>query len=258
MPKNCLNLPKKSSKKPKTVKNRSIGTKNESSLHKTLKFRYAGPGGTTENRVGSYVADGINASGDIIEIQTGSFASLKEKIAEFSTHSRVKIIHPVALSKYIEVFEPSSGKKPGLRPLYRRKSPSKGSIWNLFDALVYAPHIPACPHVSIEIALVDITEIRIRDGKGSWRRKGVSIYDKKLEKWHGRIKLEKLQDYRYFVPFREDVSFTNKQLAEKVKITEALARKTLYVLTKLGVVTRVGKQDRCWLYRIKKSPTTLK
>ncbi|MDR2133988.1 MAG: hypothetical protein LBP27_02685, partial [Treponema sp.] len=112
----------------------SIGTERESSLHRTLKFRYAGAG-RTEETVGGFVADGINGEGVFIEVQTGSFGPLKKKLRKFSALGRVKIIHPIVINKYIEVFD-----EKGER-LYRRKSPRRGSEWDLFDCLLYAPEL---------------------------------------------------------------------------------------------------------------------
>jgi hypothetical protein len=53
----------------------SIGTRAESSLHRDLKFSYAGRGGRTEIEVAGYVADGINAEDEYIEVQTGNLAT---------------------------------------------------------------------------------------------------------------------------------------------------------------------------------------
>jgi len=224
----------------------SIGTEKESSLHRTLKFRYVGSGGTTEAPAGGFVADGINKKGEFIEVQTGSFAPLKAKVQEFTCRGKVRIIHPVAISKYIEVFNPEAD-KPSL--LYRRKSPHKGSAYNLFDALLYAPMLPLLPGLSIEIALVSIVEKRLNDGKGSWRRKGISILDRELETWHNCIRLEKKADYLRFVPFKKKEIFTSSQLAELAGIDVALARKTLYVLSKINIVKKTGKKGKSWLYK---------
>jgi len=65
-----------------SIRNKDIGTSNESSLHRTLKFQYTGPGGKTEVEAGEFVADGIRKDGEYIEVQTGSFAPLKKKSAE--------------------------------------------------------------------------------------------------------------------------------------------------------------------------------
>jgi len=221
---------------------KNIGTRNESSLHKALKFQYAGPGGKTEAAVGEYVADGINKSGEYIEVQTGSFAPLLKKIKTISVNAKVRIIHPVIVSKILEVYDEK------YVFLYRRKSPRKGTPWDMFDALVYAPELAALKGVTIELVMVSITEKRIRDGKGSWRRKGLSIRDKTLSAWHDRRIFAKKSDYLRFIPFKKGEKFTVLTLAKECGIKDYAARKALYVLTKIKAVKRVGKIRNAWVY----------
>jgi hypothetical protein len=227
-----------------------IGTEKESSLHRTLKFRYTGPGGRRETLVGSYVCDGTTEEGEIIEVQTGSFGALREKVKNLAKNSRVRIVHPVAVQKHIEVYD------SGGRLIRRRKSPGKNGAWRLFKALLYAPELPLLPNLTIEIALVDILECRKDDGKGSWRRKGVSIADKTLAGWRGSIVLSCLNDYYRFVPFDRDEEFTAKDLAAKAGINRALAQKCLYVLFKLELVKRTGKQGNAIVYKIRRPKRT--
>jgi hypothetical protein len=222
-----------------------IGIERESSLHRILKFRYAGPDGQTEVGAGGYVADGVSAGGEFIEVQIGSFAPLRQKARELASRGGLRIIHPVIVVKYIEVLD-SGGKV-----LYRRKSPRRGNPWDLFAALLYAPELPLIPGLSIELALLDIVEKRIQDGKGSWRRKGLSILNRELFTWHESIALESLKDYRRFVPFKKSEEFTTFLLAERVGIDVYTARKTLYVLTKLKIVKRIGKKGNTWVYTLK-------
>jgi hypothetical protein len=217
----------------------SIGTKHESSLHRDLKFQYAGQDGQTEAEVAGFVADGINAEGEYIEIQTGSFGPLRKKALALR---RLKVIHPVIITKYIEVFN----KKGRLQ--YRRKSPRKGQPWDLFNVLVYAPDLPLIPGLVIELALVDAAEQRVQDGKGSWRRHGVSIRDRQMLVFHDRITLKKPSDYIRFVPFKKNEKFTSALLAQKAGINVDLARKALYVLVKLGIVKKTGKQGNALVY----------
>jgi len=225
------------------TRNKSIGTRNESSLHKTLKFQYTGPGGKTEVETGDYVADGLRKDGEYIEVQTGSFGPLKKKVSELAKNAKVRIIHPIAIIKKIEVYDTKGNL------LYRRKSPSRGSLWNLFDALLSAPELPLLRGVSVEVVLADITEKRIKDGKGSWRRKGISKQDKLLSAYHESVIFSKKNDYmRFFVPFKKGEEFTVSLLAQKAGIKTEMARKALYVLTKMKVVTRVGKKGHAWVY----------
>jgi hypothetical protein len=222
------------------MKKKSIGTRHETSLHRELKFSYAGSG-RIETEVAGFVADGITADGEFIEVQTGSFGPLREKAQTFAAQGKVCIVHPVIITKYIEVFD-ARGKR-----LYRRKSPRRGTPWDLFNALVYAPELPFIRGLTIEVVLIDVSEQRVRDGKGSWRRKGVSIKDRKLLTLHERIRLKKPSDYLRFVPFGKE-PFTSSDLKEKAGIRRELAQKTLYVLVKLGIIQITGKQRNALVY----------
>jgi hypothetical protein len=224
---------------------------NESSLHRKLKYQYAGKGGKTEVCAGEYVADGRRKDGEYIEVQTGSFAPLNDKVKELVKLSSVRIIHPVAVKKIIEVYKPGNRRVPFGALLYRRKSPLKCSPWDIFDALLSAPLLPLIPRLSIEIVLVDILEKRVKDGKGSWRRKGISLYDKELAACHESVLFKKPADYLRFIPFKKREEFTSSLLAEREGISVNTARKALYVLTKMGVVKRKGKKGNAWIYERK-------
>jgi hypothetical protein len=221
---------------------KTIGTNNESSLHRTLKFQYAGPGGKTEVEVGGFVADGIRKNGEYIEVQTGSFGPLRKKVKEFAAIGKVRIIHPIAVTKKIEVYN-IEGKL-----LYRRKSPLHGTPWDIFSALLHAPQLPLIRGVTIEIAMVDITEKRVKDGKGAWRRKGISIKDKQLSAFHEIILLSKPKDYLRFIPFKKNEKFTVTSHAEKAGIKRWMSQRALYVLMKMNVIKRVGKEGNAWVY----------
>jgi hypothetical protein len=224
---------------------KGIGTEHESGLHRALKFRYAGEEGRTEIAREGYVCDAVRPEGECIEVQTGSFKPLEEKVRRLSRSGPVRIVHPIILVKYIELFDPQG------ELLSRRKSPRKGTAWDLFSALIYAPELPVLPGLTIELALVEVSERRIRDGLGSWRRRGVSIAGRELSAHHGSLALTGVGDYRRFVPFEGGESFTVRSLGDRAGILPALARKTLYVLTRLGLTGRVGKEGNAWVYEVK-------
>jgi hypothetical protein len=223
-----------------------IGTEREWSLHRALKVRYTGPGGAVEVSRGEYVCDGVNSQGEVIEVQTGSFGPLKKKAKALSRLGPVRIIHPIIIRKYIELCDTE-----GKEVRKRRLSPRKGSPWDLFKALLYAPELPSLPGLSIELALVDVLELRVLDGKGSWRRKGASITDKLLLQYHETIVLSSIRDYKRFLPFKAGEPFTVKKLGEKAGISTDIAGKALYVLTGLKAVERIGKEGRAWVYQVK-------
>jgi len=216
--------------------------KKESSLHRSLKFRYSGSG-ATETPVGDYVCDGLGDDGEYIEVQTGSFGPLKEKVKFLTKSGKVRIIHPIISQKSIELYD------SGGSLLRKRKSPAKGSAWDVFKVLLYAPELPLLKNLVIELAIVDVTERRTDDGRGSWRRRGVSITDRVISGWRESIVLSKPKDYHQFIPFRKSERFSVRDLAEKAGIDVGLARKALNVLNKMGLVERTGKQGRAYQYR---------
>jgi len=224
----------------------SIGEKNESSLHRSLKFRYS-DSDVTEASVGDYVCDGLSNDGEFIEVQTGSFGPLREKVKFLTQNGKVRIVHPIIAQKRIETYD-SYGSL-----LRKRKSPQKGSIWDLFNALIYAPELPLLENFAIELAIIDVIEKRTDDGRGSWRRKGVSITDRLISGWRQSVVLSKPKDYKQFIPFGKSELFSVCDLAVKVDINVTLARKVLYVLNKMGLVERIGKRGKFLLYQCKKS-----
>ena len=224
------------------MKDKFFTKKKESSLHRSLKFEYSNDG-DTETPVGDYVCDGLSDDGEYIEVQIGSFGPLSEKVRFLAQSGKVRIIHPIISRKYIETYNTEG------ELLRKRKSSRKGSIWDLFNALIYAPEFPLLKNLTIELVNIDTIEKRVDDGRGSWRRKGVSVTDRLIEGWGRRVILSKPKDYRQFIPFGKRKSFTVQDLGEKAGITAALARKTLYVLNKAGLVERIGKRGRFLLYR---------
>jgi hypothetical protein len=219
-----------------------IGTMREGSLHRALKFRYTGNEGDSEVARGGYVCDAVNETGEMIEIQTGSFGPLKKKVPDLLLLGPVRIVHPIIISKSIETRDASGAL------LRCRKSPRKGSPWDLFKVLIYAPELPLLQGLSLELVLVDVLEKRILDGKGSWRRKGASIADKCVAEYHETMVFTKAADDRSFLPSQKGEPFTVRGLAKTVGIPPAVARKALYVLTRLGLAVRVGKTGNAWVY----------
>jgi len=224
-------------------KKHSIGTEKERSLHRALKARYAGETGEIEAKRGRYVCDGVTAGGELLEIQTGSFAPLRKKAPALLSLGPLRIVHPIILRKTIVRY----GADGTL--LSRRKSPYKGTPWDLFRALRFAPELPLLQGLTIELALVEVEEEWVQDGQGSWKRRGESIRDRRLEASRGAITLRSVKDYRQFLPVPGGEVFTSRTLVEAAAITPHLARQTLFVLSGLGLVSRLEKRGTRWLYR---------
>lgn len=221
-----------------------IGTQNESSLHASLKEYYRQPGDIVEGRVDGYHIDVVQ--GDrLVEIQTKNFTSIKKKLTTLLENHHVQLVYPIILRRDIMKIDPETGEL-----LNTRKSPKKEDIYDLFSELVRIPHLILHPHLTVDVVFIKEREIRCDDGRGSWRRKGVSIVDRGLDEVVDQRSFICASDYLSLLPEDLPCPFTNKDLAGIARITRAKAQKTTYTLKKAGLLDEVGKRGNEIIYQI--------
>ena len=216
----------------------------ETSLHASLKADYAASGGAQEIWVDGYWID-VQHSDLLIEIQTRHFEAIQEKLLRLLEDHQVRLVHPIAAEKWI-VRLPQDDEAP----IKRRKSPRRGRWEHLFLELARTPTLLAHPNFSLEILLIREEEIRRDDGKGSWRRRGVSIIDRRLLEILERKLIASPSDLRQFLPSDLDSPFTNQQLASQLRISRRLASRMSYCLRSLKILQIAGKQRNAILYSI--------
>src|SRR5690349_4931065 len=96
-----------------------IGELNEGSLHAALKARYAQPGDQLEVPLEGFVID-IKRADRLVEIQTGSFGAMGNKLDRLLDVHRMLLVHPIAVETYLE--------RPGQK---ERKTRTKGSVYDV-------------------------------------------------------------------------------------------------------------------------------
>ena len=210
---------------------------NEFSLHSEIKKVYSLPGDQFEVKVGNYIVD-ILRENLIIEVQTKNFSALKEKLQVLAEKHKVRLVYPLPEKKWITHVT-----KEHL-VLNTRKSPKKGKLTDLFRELVMIPNMICEENFSLEVLLIDEEEVRCDDGKGSWRRRGVSIKERKLMKVNDRILFQTKADYLKILPADLNEVFTNKELAKLAKISVRTARQITYCLRKSNFIRLAGKNGR--------------
>ena len=151
-----------------------IGTQNESSLHASLKEYYRQPGDVVEGRVDGYHIDVVQKD-RLVEIQTKNFTSIKKKLSNLLENHNVHLVYPIIVRRDIVKIAPETGEL-----LSTRKSPKKEDIYDLFSELIRIPQLILHPRLTVEVVFIREREIRCDDGRGSWRRRGVSIVDRGL------------------------------------------------------------------------------
>jgi hypothetical protein len=221
-----------------------IGTLGETSLHAALKAWYARPGDLLEVPVDGFVVDVVRGP-LLIEIQTGNFASIKGKLTTLTGCHPVRVVHPIAYEKWIVRMTADGQERLG-----RRKSPKRGRMVELFDELVRFPHLVQQPGFSIEVLMTQEEEIRWNDGRGSWRRRGWSIHDRRLLDVLDRTLLSSPAEYAELLPPSLPLPFTSRDLGRALGVRRRLAQRMTYCLRKMGALEVVGKRGNALLYSL--------
>lgn len=216
------------------LEQKGININNEKSLHSSIKQWYAIPGDRLEVKVDKYIIDLVRED-SLIEIQTKNFSAIGRKLRDLIIYNKVRLVHPIAIEKYIVTIDGDD------KVISKRKSPKKGKLVDLFDELIRIPDLIAKENFILEILMTKEEEIRCNDGKGSWRRKGISIIDRKLVEVVEKVVFKEKDDFLIFLPTGIIERFTNKNLAEQLKITIFKARKITYCLRKMEIIKQIDK-----------------
>ena len=226
-----------------------IGGLNEKSLHRQLKCLYATPDSMVEEKVSGYVVDVATPEG-IVEIQTGGFSGMRKKLTALLEDHPVRLVHPLAAETTISLYDQEGGVLKS-----SRRSPKRGCPALAAAELLYLAELLGHPNLTVEILMVKQEEIRRDDGRGSWRRKGVSIEDRRLLEVTERHLYSVPRDYLALLPPGLPSPFGNQEVAEKLTGLPARSRMRLagqmtYLLRKLDLLEPAGKEGRRNLYRM--------
>jgi len=215
----------------------------EYSLHSEIKDWYKISGDELEVKVEEFIVDILRGK-LLIEIQTRNFSAVKKKLVKLLLNHQVRLVYPIAKLKWID-NESRTGQFMG-----RRKSPKKGKVLDIFYELVYTPSLIKDRNFSLEVLLIEEEELRCNDGRGSWKRRGATVKDRKLMQVFDSVVFEDSRDFLKFLPKELDGCFTNRVLALRLGISINLAQKITYCLRKMGLVSIAGKKGNELLFQI--------
>ena len=218
----------------------------EFSLHRQLKQRYAGEDAQTEAVLGPYRIDVRTSQGELIEVQHGSLAAIRDKIADLQEQHSVLVVKPIVKRKTIVRLDRREGKVLG-----RRKSPKRGQRLDIFDELVYFRRVFPHPNLTLEIPLVEMEELRF-PGHGRRRRRrenDFQIQDQRLLAVEDVFRIRTARDLLHLVGVRLPKQFHTGELAESAEIPRYIAQRIAYCWRNAGAVETCGKQGNAILYR---------
>jgi hypothetical protein len=223
--------------------NNTFKSGRESSLHSAIKEWYFHEGDELEAKVEGYVID-IKRGNLLIEVQTANFSAIKAKLQHLLNKHRVRLVYPIPKQKWI-IHKPAASEDT----FGRRRSPRKGCLLDLFNELIRIPNLFHNDNLSIEALLIEEEEIWRNNGKGTWRRKGASIQDRKLIRVYERELFEHKTEFLRILPKNLPAPFTNRNLAENLGIQIGQSRRITYSLRKIGVIAQVGKNGNQMLFK---------
>jgi hypothetical protein len=219
-------------------------SRRESSLHSSLKKWYFLEGDRLEANVNDFIVDIVR--GDLlIEIQTANFSAIESKLRCLLRDHKVRLVHPIPKTKWIVHKSMPKGEIIG-----RRRSPKRGSIYDLFGELIRIPDLFSTNNLSVEVLMIELEEVWCNDGRGSWRRKGASVEDRKLISVSESVMFENKTDFLRVMPKDLPNPFSNRDLAENLRMPISQSRKMTYSLRKIGTIEHAGRNGRQMQFRI--------
>lgn len=221
-----------------------IGTLGEKTVHAILKNYYEPDEDHQEIPIDRYVAD-IFANEEIIEIQTRNFNKLRDKLNTFLPLYPVTVVYPMPRYKWLVWIDEETGAMGS-----KHKSPKKGSPYEAFTELIKIKMFLKHPNLRLRLAMLDMEEYRLLNGWSRDKKRGSSRYDRIPIEFVEEIEINCPQDYMQFIPIELGDQFTSAAFAKAAHLPRPLAQTVLNILYEVGVITRVGKEGRMYLYAV--------
>lgn len=220
-------------------------TLREGSLHAALKARYAAIviGARIEAAVDGFVVD-VAGQDELVEIQTGSFASARRKLERLVATHHVALVHPIPIEKWLVCVDAEGV------ILRRRRSPKRGIALDVFDELVYIPRLIAHPNFRIELPLICEEEVRGPIPEGARYRYPREWWrlDRRLIEVVKTLRIDTPADLLCLLPYGLPDEFTTADIVASTGRSKRLAMRTVYCLERSGAIARLARRGRFVAY----------
>lgn len=237
-----------------------INTFNESNLHNTLKKLYAYKyNGKTEFFDGKYYYDILTPKNEVIEIQTKNLSKLLSKLCTIlESGKKITLVHPIVITKTIITTDCDNN------IISKRKSPKKGSIYDLFSELTGIYPILLNENFTLEILEINMSEIRTKtnelvqsQNKKRRIKKDWNKTNKKLDEILSTRTFKTKEDYLSLLPQNLPKEFSAKELSQCFKQSVLFKKNTrinshliIWVLKHMELIEFVQIKNRSHYYKI--------
>lgn len=210
----------------------------EFTLHRQLKAMYAGDLVGMEVRLEGFRVDAVR-DGELIEIQQGPLAAIRDKVCSLLAVHRVRVVKPIVAAKHVVRLD-----SPGGKPLSRRRSPKRGTLLEAFNDLVSFTRVFPHGRLTLELLLVDVEERRF--ARHCRRRYGVE--DRALLAIVDRRTLRTAADLAGLLPVELPAEFNTEVLARHLGVPRWMAQRVAYCLRQTKAAQCLGKRGRTMYY----------
>ena len=195
-----------------------------------------------------FVAD-VMKDGVIYEIQTGSFAPLREKITWIleNTTYNIAVIHPIIETKWINFINDKTCEIES-----RHKSPQKEKFTDIASDLHYFRDFINNPRFSLVLLVMEAEQYKKNTAKDKRRRPKYRKYELIPISLLRAYVFKNVRDYNIFIPEGLDEPFTVKNYSLKSKIYGMDAYSIVKTLVYVGLLEESGKLGRATAYIVKK------
>ena len=236
----------------------SIGILREKSVHAVLKSYYVPDEGCHEIIMHNlddsiprrFVADAL-FQGEIFEIQSKSFYTMKDKLSAFLAGYDVTIVYPIAVNKMIHFINKTTGEVQKITA-----SPLHGCLYDLVPELYGISSFLGNERLHIICCFINMEEYRLLNTS---KKKQAVKSDKMPTELLGEFRIDKPADYINLLPgvtdCRQDCNilpkaFTTTDVAKLSGVHISYAQMLLKLLYNIGLVERTGKQGNSYVYAI--------
>lgn len=202
------------------------------------------PDGGDARKKRRFVADVLHL-GTVFEIQTGSFAPLREKLAWIleNTNYNVVLIHPLAQTKWVSMMDCDGNIKS------RKKSPKHESFRDVARELYYIRDLISSPRFSLILLMMEAEQYKKQISKEGARRPRYRKFELIPISLNEAHVFSRVSDYSVFLPEELGDTFFVKDYSALSGIRGRDAYSAVKTLCSLGFIEPDEKVGRAQRYR---------
>ena len=223
----------------------SIGTKQEKTLHQTIKHYLTTDELLHEIKLENKIVD-IYKDGEIFEIQTQGFDKMRDKLSTLLPKYNLTIVFPIAHVKTIH-----SVNNLGVVE-QTRKSPKKQSPFEIFKELYKIKQYLNDYNLHFKIIMFLSEELRDIVPKKHVRSKGYVRSDQIVNDIIKEYNIYRKEDFNILLDeINLPLEFTTADIKKLTKVSVKTSSLVLNILLYLGLVEKIGSKNRYILYKRK-------